>query len=115
MKCANITPVFEKGCRNLKENYRPVSILPVISKIFVKLMSKQLSTFFESILSKCQWGFRKGFITQHCLLLMLDKWKKAVNNQQAFGALPTDLSKAFDYLNHHLFIAKSHSYGISFF
>ena len=51
---------------------------------------------------------------QHCLLQMLDKWKKAVSNYQALGALLTDLSKAFDCLNHDLLIAKLHSYSISF-
>ena len=63
-KQANITPVFKKGSRNQKENYRPVSILPIISKIFEKILSKQLYIYFENILSKFQCGFRKGFSTQ---------------------------------------------------
>ena len=54
LTCANITPAFKKCCRNLKKNYRSVSILPVLSKIFEKLMSKQLATSFQSILSKFQ-------------------------------------------------------------
>ena len=56
LKQANITPVFKKGSRNQKENYRPVIILPTISKIFGKILSKQ----------KFQCGFRKGFSTQDC-------------------------------------------------
>ena len=106
---ANITPIFEKGSKNKKESSRLISILPVLSKIFEKLMSKQLSTFFENNLSKIQCGFRKGYSTQHCLLLMLEKWKLAVDNNEAFGALLTDLSKAFDCLSHDLIIAKLHS------
>ena len=113
LKQANITPVFKKGSRNQKENYRPVSILPIISKIFEKILSKQLYIYFENILSKFQCGFRKGFSTQHCLLLMIEKWKEAVDKDQSFGALLTDLSKAFDCLSHDLLIAKLHSYGIS--
>ena len=74
LKMANVTPIFKKGSKNKKENFRPVSILPVLSKIFEKLMSKHLFTFFENILSKFQCGFRKGYTTQHCLLLMLEKW-----------------------------------------
>ena len=89
-------PVFKKGSRNQKENYRPVSILPIISRIFENILSKQLYIYFENILSEFQCGFRKGFNTQHCLLLMIEKWKEAVDKDQSFGALLTDLSKAFE-------------------
>ena len=95
-KQANITPVFKKGSKNQKENYRPVSILPIISRIFENILSKQLYIYFENILSEFQCGFRKGFSTQHCLLLMTEKWKEAVDKDQSFGALLTDLSKAFE-------------------
>ena len=96
MKRANITPVFKKGGRNKKENYSPVSILSIISKMFEKILSNQLYIYFENVFSKFQCGFRKGFSTQHCLLLMIEKWKKAVDKDQTFGALLIDLSKAFD-------------------
>ena len=86
-KFANVTPVFEKGNRNQKDNYRPISILPIISKMFEKLICRQLSDHFDNIFSKFQCSFRKGFSAQHCLLLMIDKWKKAVDNNKAFIAL----------------------------
>ena len=73
-------------------------------------ISKQLSEFFESILSKFQCGFRKGYGAQHCLLMMLETWKEATDNNKAFGALLTDLSKAFDCLSHDSLIAKLHAY-----
>ena len=104
----------KKGSRNQKENYRPVSILPIKSKIFGKTLSKQLYIYFENILSKFQCGFGEGFSTQHCLLLMTEKRREALDKDQSFGALLTDLSKAFDCLSHDLLIAKLHSYGISF-
>ena len=93
---ANITPIFKKGSKNKKENFIQFSILQVLSKIFEKLMSKQLSTFFKNILSKFQCGFKKGYSTQHSPLLIFEKWKLGVNNNEAFGALLTDLPKDFD-------------------
>ena len=58
------------------------------------------------VLSRYHCGFRKGYDPQHCLLAMIDKWKIAVDNGNVFGALLTDLSKAFDCLPHGLIIAK---------
>ena len=111
LKNANITPVFKKGYRGSKENYRPVSILPVISKFFEKLLCKQITIFIDPLLSKYQCGFRKGFSSQHCLLAMLEKWKNAVDKGKVFGALLTDLSKVFHCLPHELIIAKLNAYG----
>ena len=64
-----------------------------------------MSQFFENILSKYQGGLQRGFSTQQCLLLMLEKWKRYVDNSKMFGALITNLSKAFDCLDHELLIA----------
>ena len=75
---------------NIFNNFSSVSNLAVLSKIFEKIMSKQLSTFFKNILSKFQCGFRKGYSTQHCLLIILEKWELTVDNNEAFGALLTD-------------------------
>ena len=106
LKLANITPVFKKGPRTSKNNFRPVSILPVFSKIFERLLCRQLSEFFDNIPSKFRCDFRKCYGTQHFLLLMLEIWKEATDNNKAFSALLTDLSKAFDCLSHDLLIAK---------
>ena len=111
LKIANITSVFKKEYRGSKENYRPVSILPVISKIFEKLLCKQITIFIDPLLSEYQCGFREGFNAQHCLLAMLEKWKSAVDKGKVFDALLTDLSKAFDCLPHELIIAKLNAYG----
>ena len=76
MKNAIITPVYKKGTKTSKDNYRPESILSNTSKIYERLMFKQILEYFEPILSKFQCGFRKGFSAQHCLLSMLEKWKR---------------------------------------
>ena len=67
----------------------------------------------DQFLSKYQCGFRNGFNAQHRFLPMLEKWKKAVDTKNTFGALLTDLLKAFDCLSRDLFIAKLNSYGFS--
>ena len=85
-------------------------------------MSNQLSTYFEKISSKFQCGYQKGSITQHCLLLMLEKWKHAVDNKKVFGDLLTDLLKTFNCTDllktfncicHDFLIAKLNAYGLS--
>ena len=67
----------------------------------------------DKFLSKYQCGFRKGYNTQHCLLAMIEKWKKAVDKGNVFGTFLTDLFKAFDCLPHDLIIAKLNSYGFN--
>ena len=96
-----------------KKDYRPVSILPVFLKVFERSMFAQMSSFFDNFLSKQQYGFRKGYSTQQCLFALLEKWKRAVDSGQMFGALLTDLSKTFDCLDHELLIAKRNAYGFS--
>ena len=113
LKNAMITPVHKKGTKTSKDHYRPASIFSNISKIYERFIFKQMSKYFQSILPKYQCDFRKGFIPQHCLLAMLEKWKLAVDNKKTFGALLTDLSKAFDCLPHDFLVAKLNAYGFS--
>ena len=67
---ADVILVFEKKDRNNVENYRPICILPNLSRIYGRCLYDQLSKYFNHILSKWQRGFRKGFSTQHCHLVM---------------------------------------------
>ena len=110
---ADIIPVFKKGDKECRNNYRPVSILNNMSKIFERIIFRQISNYMESFLSNYQCGFRKGFSTQHCLLLMLKGWKRAVDNRKVFEILLTELSNVFDCLSHELLLAKLYAYGFS--
>ncbi|XP_057299382.1 uncharacterized protein LOC130630003 [Hydractinia symbiolongicarpus] len=96
----------KKGDPSAKENFRPISILPVVSKIFEKLLYKQLMGFFCDKLSPYLCGFRKGFSTQQSLLRMFSKVRGALDAKQKVGAIFMDLSKAFD--------SKLYAYGLSF-
>ena len=99
MKLADITPVFKKEDRTKKENYRPISILSNLSKVFERCLYNQLSVFFDKILLQYQCGFRKRFNAQHCLINLLIKWRQSLDQGLVFGALLTDLSNAFDCLS----------------
>ena len=76
-------------------------------------MFSQMSAYFDEIISKCQYGFRKGYSTQQCLLSLLEKWKTAIDNGKVFGDLLTNLSKTFDCLNYKLLIAKLNAHGFT--
>ena len=111
LKLADVTPIYKKKDRTIVDNYRPVSVLPTVSKIFERLMYKQISSFIDKYLSKYLCGYRKGYSAQTALISLIEKWKKRINNGGAFGALLMDLSKAFDCLSHDLLIAKLNDYG----
>ena len=112
LKLGDITPLHKKLENILKENYRPVSLLPVVSKLFERIMQKQMKTFIERFLSPFLCGYRKGYNTQYALLAMIEKWKKSLDQKGGYaGAILMDLSKAFDTINHELLIAKLEAYG----
>ena len=69
-----------------------------------------MSAYFDEIFSKCEYGFRKEYSTQQCLLALLEKWKTSVDKGKVFEAFLTDFSKACNCLNHELFIAKLDAY-----
>ena len=111
LKQVDIKPVYKEDSRNEKENYRPVSISPKLSKIYERCIYMQMSKYFDSILSKCHFGFRKGCSAKQCLLIMTEKWRASLDQNGTCAALLTDPSKAFDCLPHDLLIAKFHAYG----
>ena len=113
LKKADITPVYKKDEKFLKNNYRPVSILPSVSKIYERCIYDQVNDYFHPLFSILQCGFRKKFNAQHCLLVLVGKCREVLDKRRYAGILLTDLSKAFDCINHELLIAKLHAYGFS--
>ena len=76
LKLADITPVYKKKDPTLVENYRPVSVLPSVSKIFERIIQKQFSNYVDEFLSSYLCVYRKEFNTQYALLSLIEKWKK---------------------------------------
>ena len=74
-------------------------------------MYTQMNKYFDPILSKYQFGFRKGYSAQQCLLIMIEKWRASLDQNGTCAARLTNLSKAFDCLPHDLLIFKLHAYG----
>ena len=102
LELADASPVFKKTDKTFVENYRPVSVLPTVSKIFERIIQKQISDYIGKFLSPFLCGYRKGFSTQYALLTLIERWKFCLDKQGFAGALLMDLSKAFDTINHEL-------------
>ena len=111
LKLAEVSPVFKKKDDLNKENYRPISVLSHVSKVFERVMYQQIEGFMKDKLSNLLIGFRKNHNTQHCLTNLLERWKKTLDKGGYIFAIFMDLSKAFDTLNHKLLIAKLGAYG----
>ena len=111
LKAADILPTREKKEKSGIENYRSISILSTLSKIYERCMYGQMYKYFDQIISKYQCRFHQGYNSQHCLLMTVEKWKEDLDKGILGGAILTDLSKAFDCIKYDLLIAKLAAYG----
>ena len=114
LKIARVVPIFKKGARNVLNNYRPISILSVFSKLLEKLVYNRLLSFItkNNILYQRQFGFRQGFSTYMALLEFTNKISQAFENREFLVGVFLDLSKAFDCINHRILLQKLQCYGI---
>ena len=108
-----IVLVYKKEDQNDKTNYRLISLLPLISKIFEKVLYQQIEEFANKILSPKLCGFRKGHSTHHALLKLLKNWQKCLDRSGVVGTVIMDLIKAYDCLPHDLLLAKLLNYGFN--
>ena len=81
MKLADLTPIHKKDVTTDEKNYRNISGLAAGSKVFERIMHKQMSEFFEQFLSPFMCGYRKGYSTQHALLVLLEKWRTILDKK----------------------------------
>ena len=112
LKLANVAPVFKKEDLFDKCNYRPVSILPLLSKVHEKVIYNQLCDYSESFLNNIICGFRKAHSTQHALFKLLQSWQQVLHDGDFIDTVLMDLSKAYDCIPHNLWIAKLECYGV---
>ena len=102
LKLVDVTLIFKKGNPQSVKNCRPVSALPNVSKVFERIMLKQILEQMNKYLSQNLCGY--GFSTQTALTMLLEKWKKILDDNGYAGAVLMDLSKAFDTISHELLI-----------
>ena len=109
-----MTPIFKSGNVGQYNNYRPISVLPTISKILEKIVYSRLLNFLDSehILYNYQLGFRKNRSIQMALSILVDRIQQCISKKQYVIGTFIDLSKAFDLVNHKILLKKLYHYGI---
>ena len=114
MKLAKVIPIYKKDDPTQVTNYRPISRLPVLSKVVEKTIAKQLSEYFEEnkLFNQNQYGFRTGHSTEHAALELVDKITFQKDNNETPINIFLDLSKAFDTIDHNILLDKLKYYGL---
>ena len=115
-KYAIVTPLYKKkGLPTIINNYRGISILPPIAKIFEKLIASQISDYFEknSLFFKAQHGFRNGFSCETALHEFISDQNKVLDKKMISLILYIDFRKAFDLVNSTCLLRKLFHYGFS--
>ena len=93
-KLAELSPLHKENDIMNKRNCRPISILPLISKVFERPVQEQITNFIKDYLYMYLYGYRKGYSTQHALTTLIEKWKKSLDGHGYFGAIITIIQGA---------------------
>ena len=112
-KCSIVAPVFKKDEDSNKANYRPISILTALFKVYERIMYDLLHHAFQSHLSSNMSVFLKHHSCCSALLKMFEDWRNSLDKREAVVAVAIDLSKACDSIDHNLLLAKLGAYGLS--
>lgn len=114
MKLAKVIPIFKTGAKDNVTNYRPISLLPIFSKLLEKIIHARLSTFLKNnnIIYKSQFGFQKSMSTTHSLVEIIEKIRNSLEMSKYGCGIFIDLKKAFDTVNHAILLQKLDHYGI---
>jgi hypothetical protein len=114
LKIAKIIPIFKSKNEHVLSNYRPISILPSISKIFEKIMYNQVYNHFNenNLFYPNQYGFRKGHNTEHAVIELIDRIIFEMEKNRTPLNIYLDMTKAFDTLDHEILLRKLEHYGI---
>lgn len=114
LKCANVIPIFKGGDKNCFSDYRPISLLPFISRVFEKLIHSRMVSFFEKrqFFSSSQFGFRSHHSTEHGVLFLTTFINDALDKGLKIASIFLDITKAFDSVDHDILVQKLYSSGI---